>query len=67
MTLYNLDPAVTAEKLYQSFSTFGDVKDITAAPPPRSTTRIIEFYDGAPPGFIFQVLWAPLSMLLLTF
>lgn len=49
VTLYNLDPAVTAEKLYQSFITFGDVKDITAAPPPRATTRIIEFYDGVSP------------------
>jgi len=56
VTLYNLDPAVTAEKLYQSFITFGDVKDITAAPPPRATTRIIEFYDVRHAAAAYQAL-----------
>ena len=46
MTLYNLDASVSLEKLYQSFVTFGDVKDIRTVPG-RPNARLIEFYDGA--------------------
>lgn len=47
VTLYNLDPATTLEQLYQSFVSFGDVKDIVATASRSSgATRIIQFYDG---------------------
>ena len=52
--LYNLDPAVTKDKLFQSFVTFGDVKVIKAAQP-RSSTYVIEFYDGDAPSTRFRV------------
>ena len=45
MTLYNLDTTVSLEKLYQSFVTFGDVKDVHGMPG-HADARIIEFYDG---------------------
>lgn len=44
VTLYNLDSSVSLEKLYQSFVTFGDVKDICSAPG-RPNAKLIEFYD----------------------
>lgn len=47
--LYNLDKAVTKDKLFQSFATFGDVNVIKAAQP-RSSTYVIEFYDGDAPA-----------------
>ncbi len=46
VTLYNLDASVSLEKLYQSFVTFGDVKDIHSAAG-RPNAKLIEFYDGA--------------------
>ena len=45
MTLYNLDPSVSLEKLYQSFVTFGDIKDIRCVAG-RPNAKLIEYYDG---------------------
>lgn len=46
MTLYNLDVTLSLEKLYQSFVTFGAIKDIRAVAA-RPNAKLIEFYDGA--------------------
>ena len=48
MTVYNLDPSISLDELYHSFVTFGDVKDIRDLPG-RVNSKVIEFYDGAPP------------------
>lgn len=48
VTLYNLDPSVSLEKLYQSFVTFGDIKDIRCVAG-RPNAKLIEYYDGKLP------------------